>query len=124
MSISSIASSIWSSATTALMPPNSATTPVSAPTTNPNGSSAANATTGSSNPFQALSSDLQAWLTQNQAAGGTNQTTSTAQAQVHHHHHHHGSGMEEMQQDPSQATQSYANVNALPAAPQGQSAAA
>jgi hypothetical protein len=114
-----IASSIWSAATTALMSPNSATTPVSLPSTNPNGSSSANATTGSSNPFQTLSSDLQAWLNQNQAVGNGTQTTSAAQSQphVHHHHHHHGGGID-------QATQSYAASNAQPAAPQTQSATA
>lgn len=119
MFIAPIAASIWSAATTALMSPNSATTPVGLSSTKPNGSSSTNATTGSSNPFQTLSSDLQAWLNQNQAIGNGNQTTSAAQNQLraHHHHHHHGGGID-------QATQSYAASNAQPAAPQTQSATA
>ena len=97
MSISSIASSIWSAATTALMPPNSATAPVSQPSTNANGSSAANGMTGSSNPFQALSPDMQSWLNQNQSTGA---------ATPMHHHHHSGGGVD-------QAAQSYAASTAL-----------
>ncbi len=108
MSISNIASSIWSAATTALTTPNSATTPVSTSPTQPNGSSATTATTGSSNPFQALSPDMQSWLNQNQSPSG---------AAHGHHHHHHGGGA-------NQATQSYAASNALSMTPATQPAAA
>lgn len=114
MSIGTIASNIWSAATTALISPNSATAPVSQPSTRPsgpgasNGSSAGNATTGSSNPFQALSPDLQAWLNQNQSAGNG--------ARMHHHHHHAGGA--------TQASQSYAASDALPPVAETQSATA
>ena len=122
MSIGSIAQGIWSSATTALLSPNATTAAVSLPTTNANGSSSTstststtNATTGSSNPFQALSSDLQAWLNQNQASIQGQQ----GQPQVHRHHHghHHAGGLD-------QAVQSYANANTASAAPPSQSIAA
>ena len=71
MSIGQIASSIWSSATTALTTPNSATVPVSL--SSPKGNGASRYTTGHGNPFQALSPDLQSWILHNQAgaqAGG------------------------------------------------------
>jgi len=108
MSIGHIASSIWSAATTALMSPNAATAPVSTPSAKTRGSGSNNGTPGSSNPFQALSPDLQAWLNQNQA------TVSGAHMR---HHHHHGGGM-------NQATQSYAASNTLSGAPQTATAAA
>jgi hypothetical protein len=109
MSIGQIASSLWSSATTALMSPNAATTPVSVPSTRKaNGSGAGNATTGSSNPFQALSPDLQSWLNQNQTSGIVQHT---------HRHHHHGGGA-------NQAAESYAASNSLSAAPGTPSATA
>jgi hypothetical protein len=114
MSISSIASNIWSAATTALTTPNSATAPVSLPSTKSNGSTATNgttatnATTGSSNPFQALSPDMQSWLNQNQSTGSA--------AHIRHHHHH-GDGT-------NQATQSYAASDALSTAPEPQPATA
>ncbi len=58
---------------------------------------------GSADPFQQLSSDLQAWLTQLQAGGNSAQApgasasdpaaatagTTAAQPKAHHHHHHH-----------------------------------
>ena len=106
MSIGQVASSIWSAATTALTSPNAATTPVSQPSTQSNGSSAANGTTGSSNPFQALSPDMQSWLNQNQSIGA-----------AHMHHRHHGGGTD-------QAAQSYAASHALSAAPETQPAMA
>jgi hypothetical protein len=65
MSIGQIASSIWSSATTALTTPNSATVPVSLASPKANGAS--RSTTGHANPFQALSPDLQSWILHNQA---------------------------------------------------------
>ena len=78
MFIPSVASSLWSSAPTALITPTPATAPVSTPSAQPSGS----ATTGATTPFQTLSPDLQSWLTQNQVAGGGHA----------HHHHPHGSG--------------------------------
>jgi hypothetical protein len=94
MFIASVASSLFSSATTALGAPNSATAPGSPPTTQPNGSTQANNPTGSTNPFQTLSPDLQAWLTQNQASGG---------AQPHHHHHHEAGTSNSQEADQSNA---------------------
>ena len=98
MSISSIAASLWSSATTALSP-NAATAPVSQSSTKPNRSGTGNGTTGSGNPFQALSPDLQSWLNQNQASNN---------ATPMHRHHHRG--------EIEEAAQSYAASNALSAA--------
>ena len=95
MYIASVASSLWSSATTALGAPNAATAPVSTPTAQPNGSSEAADPTGSTNPFQTLSPDTQAWLTQNQQAGG---------AHPHHHHHHEAGTSDQQLADQTAAT--------------------
>ncbi len=65
MSIGHIASSLWSSATTALMTPNSATVPIGLTSSKP--SSPSRYTTGHGNPFQALSPDLQSWILHNQS---------------------------------------------------------
>jgi hypothetical protein len=81
MFIASVASHVLSSAITALTKPNSSTTPISPPKTRPNGSTQSNNPTGSTNPFQTLSADMQSWLTQNQAGGGS-------VTQPFHHHHH------------------------------------
>ena len=72
MSIGHIASSLWSSATTALMTPNSATVPVGLSSFKLN--SVSRYTTGHGNPFQALSPDLQSWILHNQSGTQTGAT--------------------------------------------------
>ena len=111
MFITSAASNIWSPATTALGTPTAATAPISQPTTPANGSAPANNPIGSSNPFQALSADLQSWLTQNQASSGA-QTQAQQQVQPHHHHHHRGGDALEQadQSDPSSSTDPLAST--------------
>jgi len=105
MSISSIASSIWSNATTALTTPTSTTAGVSSASSTTTGTTAAT-TSGASDPFAQLTADLQSWLTQLQAgntsatqpdptqstASTTASTDPTASTQEHHHHHHHDAG--------------------------------
>ena len=100
MFIAGVASNVLSSVTTALTTPNAATVPVSPPTTQPNGSKQANNPTGSTNPFQSLSADMQSWLTQNQAAGDTQSATQTQPP----HHHHHGGGDEQQRAGGADAT--------------------
>jgi hypothetical protein len=79
MFIAGLASHALSSAVSALAPSTSATTAVSKASTQPAGSPQPNNPTGSTNPFQMLSSDLQSWLMQHQStAGGSQKQPPTA----------------------------------------------
>jgi len=69
MSIGHIASGLWSSATTALMTPNSAKVPAGLSSFKPNTPS--RQTSGHTNPFEALSPDLQSWILHNQQGAQT-----------------------------------------------------
>ena len=79
----SVASSLFSTVTSALgskaaasLTSQSGTQPFGA-TQSGSASSQSNNPTGTTNPFQSLSADMQSWLTQNQSTSGT---------QTHHHH--------------------------------------
>ncbi len=72
----SVASGLFS-AVNSILAPKPAAAPASQPGTQPTGSTKSNNPTGTTNPFQSLSADLQSWLTQNQASG---------EAGMHHHH--------------------------------------
>ncbi|MCW3475418.1 hypothetical protein [Limobrevibacterium gyesilva] len=91
MSISSIASNIWHSAATALAPPTPDTVSAADPKPQRARPSQPNQPAGPTDPFQSLSSDLQAWLTQQQANDpqSASATTTSGTAKAHHHHHHH-----------------------------------
>ncbi len=125
MSIASIAANLGLSAANALKAqtgnaPNAGSFPPAAGTANASNSNAGNVTTGSSNPFSQLSSDLQAWLTQLQAGGNAGQSpaasggtaanpdTATAGTQAttpkHYHHRHAESGAGATSATPSAIT--------------------
>ena len=69
MSIGHIASGLWSSATTALMTPNSAKIPAGLSSSKP--SAPSRQTSGHTNPFETLSPDLQSWILHNQQGAQT-----------------------------------------------------